>query len=56
MSLTASIIRRVLIMIPMLIGVTLLAFIVTHMVPSDPIVLLVSEKAMNNPEIVKAGG
>jgi peptide/nickel transport system permease protein len=54
MSLAASIIRRVLIMIPMLIGVTLLAFIVTHMVPSDPIVLLVSEKAMNNPEIVKA--
>jgi peptide/nickel transport system permease protein len=54
MSLTASIFRRVLIMIPMLIGVTLLAFIVSHLVPSDPLVLLVSEKAMNNPEIVKA--
>ena len=54
MSLAASIIRRLLIMIPMLIGVTLLAFIVSHLVPSDPLVLLVSEKAMNNPEIVKA--
>jgi peptide/nickel transport system permease protein len=54
MSLASSIFRRVLIMIPMLIGVTLLAFVVTHMVPSDPIVLLVSEKAMNNPEIVQA--
>ena len=54
MSLTASIIRRLLIMIPMLIGVTMLAFIVSHLVPSDPLVLLVSEKAMNNPEIVKA--
>lgn len=41
-------------MFPMLIGVTLLAFIISHLVPSDPLVLLVSEKAMNNPEIVKA--
>jgi peptide/nickel transport system permease protein len=46
--------RRVLIMFPMLIGVTLLAFIVSHLVPSDPLYLLISEKAMNNPEIVEA--
>jgi peptide/nickel transport system permease protein len=54
MSLSTHIIRRLLIMIPMLIGVTLLAFVVSHMVPSDPLVLLVSEKALNNPEIVEA--
>jgi peptide/nickel transport system permease protein len=54
MSLTTSILRRVLIMFPMLIGVTMLAFIVSNMVPSDPLFLLISEKAMNNPEIVEA--
>jgi peptide/nickel transport system permease protein len=53
MSLSTHIIRRLLIMIPMLIGITLLAFIVSHVVPSDPLVLLVSEKAMSNPEIVE---
>jgi peptide/nickel transport system permease protein len=54
MSLSLHILRRVLIMIPMLIGVTLLTFIVTNVVPSDPLVLLVSERALDNPEIVNA--
>jgi peptide/nickel transport system permease protein len=51
---SAHILRRVLIMFPMLIGVTLVAFFVSNVVPSDPLVLLVSEKAMKNPEIVNA--
>jgi peptide/nickel transport system permease protein len=54
MSMSAHILRRVLIMFPMLIGVTLVAFFVSNVVPSDPLVLLVSEKAMKNPEIVNA--
>jgi peptide/nickel transport system permease protein len=54
MSLYTHILRRLLIMIPMIVGVTLLTFVVTNVVPSDPLVLLVSEKAMQNPEIVNA--
>lgn len=54
MSLYRHILRRLLIMIPMLIGVTLLTFLVTNVVPSDPLVLLVGEKALEDPEIVEA--
>jgi peptide/nickel transport system permease protein len=54
MNLTAHIIRRLLLIIPMLIGVTLLTFTVSHIVPSDPLVVIVSEKALDNPEIVNA--
>ncbi len=54
MSLSTHILRRILIIFPMLVGVTLLAFVVSNVVPSDPLVLLVSEKALDNPEIVRA--
>jgi peptide/nickel transport system permease protein len=36
----------------MLIGITLITFTVSHLVPVDPIAVIVSEKAMDNPEIV----
>jgi peptide/nickel transport system permease protein len=54
MGLSAHIIRRVLLIVPMLIGVTLLTFVVSHLVPSNPLVVIVSEKALDNPEIVEA--
>lgn len=52
--LSFHIIRRLLLVIPMLVGVTLITFTVSHLVPVDPLVIIVSEKALDNPEIVKA--
>ena len=54
MSLLTHIIRRLLLMIPMLIGITLLLFIVTHLVPHDPLTVILPEKSLSNPEIVRA--
>ncbi|MCL4559899.1 MAG: ABC transporter permease [Chloroflexi bacterium] len=54
MNLFAHIVRRLLLMIPMLIGITLLLFIVTHMVPTNPLTVILPEKSLNDPEIVKA--
>jgi peptide/nickel transport system permease protein len=54
MSLLTHIIRRLLLMIPMLIGITLLLFIVTHLVPTNPLTVILPEKSLSNPEIVKA--
>jgi peptide/nickel transport system permease protein len=48
------IIRRLLLVVPMLIGITLITFIVSHLVPIDPIAVIVSEKAMDSPDIVAA--
>ncbi len=49
---STHIIRRLLLVVPMLIGITLITFTVSHLVPVDPIAVIVSEKAMDNPEIV----
>lgn len=54
MSLTAHLIRRLLLVIPMIIGITILLFAVTHMVPVDPLVVILNEKALENPEAVRA--
>lgn len=54
MSLFTHIARRLLLVIPMLIGVTLLTFLVSRLVPVDPIAIIVSEKALDQPDIVQA--
>lgn len=54
MSLIQHIIRRLLLMIPMLIGITLLLFVVTHIVPVDPLAVILTEKSMEDPEAVQA--
>ncbi len=54
MNLSGYLIRRLLLMIPMLIGVTLLVFITTHLVPTNPILVIVGEKGMDNPKVVQA--
>ncbi len=46
--------RRLVLMPILIIGITLLAFIVSHLVPADPLGMVLSERAMNNPEIVAA--
>ena len=54
MGFSAHIIRRLLLVIPMVIGVTLLTFTVSHMVPVNPLVIIVGEKALDKPDIVNA--
>jgi peptide/nickel transport system permease protein len=54
MSLTAHLIRRIVLIIPMLFGITLLLFIVTHLVPVNPLVVVLNERALENPEAVRA--
>ena len=44
MGLSTHIIRRLLLVIPMLIGVTLLTFVVSRVVPVDPLAVIVSER------------
>jgi peptide/nickel transport system permease protein len=48
------IIRRVLLLPPMLVGITLLSFILSHAVPADPVSANLGEQAAANPEVVAA--
>ncbi len=47
-------VRRVLVTIPLLIGITLMAFAISHAVPADPITANLGQKAMSDPAIVAA--
>lgn len=46
--------RRLLFLLFLLFGVSLFVFILTHLVPSDPVAANLSQAAMSNPEIVAA--
>ncbi|MGX6445813.1 ABC transporter permease [Neobacillus sp. K501] len=46
--------RRLLFLLFLLFGVALFVFILSHLVPSDPVAANLSQSAMNNPEIVAA--
>jgi peptide/nickel transport system permease protein len=48
------ILRRLILTIPLLFGVTLIAFLISHAVPADPVTANLGQKAMSNPEIVAA--
>ena len=54
MSLTQHLLRRLLLMIPMAIGITLLLFVVTHIVPVNPLAVILTERSMDDPQAVKA--
>ncbi len=54
MSLLAYIVRRLLLAIPMLLGISLALFVIYNIVQVDPLVMIVGERAMDNPEIVQA--
>ena len=54
MSLHRYIIRRLALLVPMLVGITLLTFAVSHFVPSDPVATGLGERASSDPEIVAA--
>jgi peptide/nickel transport system permease protein len=46
--------RRVLLLPPMLVGITLLSFVLSHAVPADPISANLGEQAAANPAVVAA--
>lgn len=46
--------RRLLLTLPLLLGVTVIAFTISHAVPGDPIVANLGQKAMSDPAIVAA--
>ncbi len=54
MSVTDYVIRRVLIVIPLIIGLTLVVFLVSHLLPGDPVAAHLGQRSMENPEIVAA--
>lgn len=54
MDLARYVSRRLLIMIPMLIGVTLVTFAISRLVPVDPLTVILDKKALRNPEIRQA--
>lgn len=52
---TTFIIRRALMLVPLCLGVTLVAFLVTNIIPGDPVLLLVGDQtAAQNPGVLEA--
>ena len=52
MSLGSFIVRRLLLLIPVLIGITLVTFVVSHAVPADPIAANLGQRAQDDPSII----
>src|ERR1700716_4598702 len=50
----AIVIRRVLLMVPLMLGMTLIAFVVSHSVPADPVAAHLGRRSMEAPTIVAA--
>lgn len=53
MSLMQYIVRRLILTVPMLLGITLALFVMYNLVQVDPIVMIVGERQLNNPLIVE---
>ena len=54
MSLPAYILRRLLFAIPLILGITVVSFIIANAVPADPINANLPQNALNDPELVAA--
>lgn len=52
MNMQQFILRRLFLMVPLIIGITLIAFLISHSVPGDPVAAHLSQKAMEDPVIV----
>jgi peptide/nickel transport system permease protein len=51
---TRYIVRRLLLLLPVLLGMITISFAVTKAIPTDPIIASISQEASNHPEIVAA--
>ena len=54
MSLIEHLTRRLLLLVPMVVGITLMLFVVTHVVPVNPLAVILTERSMEDPEAVAA--
>lgn len=54
MSLSVYFIRRLLLAIPLILGITVVSFIIANAVPADPINANLPQNALNDPELVEA--
>lgn len=54
MSLQRYIFRRILFAIPLILGITVVSFLIANTVPADPINANLPQNALNNPELVEA--
>ncbi|MCC7452012.1 MAG: ABC transporter permease [Anaerolineae bacterium] len=54
MPLYLYILRRLIFMIPLLFGITLVSFVIAHAIPADPITANLGQRAMSEPAIVNA--
>src|SRR5687767_14913638 len=54
MSFSLYILRRFLLTIPLVLGITVVAFFIANAVPADPINANLPQSALNNPEIINA--
>ncbi|NNF98526.1 MAG: ABC transporter permease [Desulfobacteraceae bacterium] len=54
MGLLAYIARRLIFLVFILLGVSLMVFVISHLVPGDPVLSLLSARNLNNPEIIQA--
>jgi peptide/nickel transport system permease protein len=52
MNLPTYILRRLLLTIPILVGVTLVTFTISHAIPADPIIASLGQRAQDDPSIV----
>src|SRR6478672_1575109 len=50
----ALVVRRLLLMVPLMIGMSLIAFVVSHSVPADPVAAHLGQRSMEDPTIVAA--
>ncbi|MBV9543926.1 MAG: ABC transporter permease, partial [Chloroflexi bacterium] len=50
----AIVVRRLLLMIPLMIGMTFISFVVSHTVPADPVAANLGQRSMEDPTIVAA--
>ncbi len=53
MSLHVYLVRRLLLMIPLILGISLVAFFISNLVPGDPVAAALGQSAMSEPEIVE---
>lgn len=54
MSFQVYLLRRILFVIPILVGITIVAFLIANAIPADPINANLPQSALNNPEIIAA--
>lgn len=54
MSLSVYFVRRLLLTIPLILGITVVSFIIANAVPADPINANLPQNALNDPELVEA--